>query len=176
MKLEILTKGYKLNKDLESLIEKKVQKLSKYFDDTANAVIHCKQEGKLSKFEITIKGTGVFFRAEAVSDDMSSNLDEALSRIERQVIKYADKSESKIKRISITPQDLLFFEEIPTFEDERIVKQKTYELTPIGVDEAMEALDNLGNTFYVFLNKETKNVNVIYRRLDGNFGLIEAIH
>ncbi|MDR0850489.1 MAG: ribosome-associated translation inhibitor RaiA [Christensenellaceae bacterium] len=176
MKLEILTKGYNLHKDLKELIEKKVQKLSKYFDDTANATIHCKQEGKLSKFEVTIKGTGVFFRAEAVSDDMSSNLDEALTRIERQVIKYSDKSESKIKRLTLAPQDLLFFKEIPTFEDERIVKHKTYELTPISVDEAMQTLDNLGNTFYVFLNKETKNVNVLYRRLDGNFGLIEAIH
>ena len=176
MKLEILTKGYNLRKDLRELIEKKVQKLSKYFDDSAAATINCKQEGNLGKFEITIIGTGVFFRAEAVSDDMSSNLDEALTRIERQVIKYSDKNESKIKRLSLSPQDLLFFNEIPTFKDERIVKQKTYELEPISVDEAMQNLDNLGNTFYVFLNKETKNVNVLYRRLDGDYGLIEAIH
>ena len=176
MKLEILSKGYNLRASFKDLIEKKVQKLSKYFDDTASAVVHCKQEGKLNKFEVTIRGKGVFFRAEAVSDDMQSNLDEALSRIERQVIKYSDKSDSKQKRLTVSPQDLLFFKELPTFQDERIVKNKTYELEPISVEEAMENLDNLGNTFYVFLNKETKNVNVLYRRLDGNYGLIEAIH
>jgi len=177
MKIEITSKYYTVKKDLKDLIEKKVDKLSKYFGSDAVANVVCKMESSdLCKMEVTIRSRGQYYRSEIVSGDMYANLDEALGKIERQVIKYGDKFETKVKRDTIRARDLLFTDSVPEFKDDRIVKHKTYELEPISVEQALINLDNLGNTFYIFVNKITKNVNVIYKRLDGNYGLIEAIH
>lgn len=174
MKIEITSKNYVVSDKLKDIIEKKVGKLDKYFNDDAIAKVNCKTDGNLNKLELTVRSKGLFYRAEVSSDNMYENIDLALPKVERQIVKYGDKFFTRLKKDSLN-KDYLFFDEAPVFKKADVVKKKTFELEPISVEDAKVFLDTIDNNFYVFLNRETGRVNVIYKRLDDNFGLIEAI-
>ena len=177
MKIEITAKNYEVSQKLRDIIERKVEKLNKYFDDDATVKVLCKQENNILKLELNIRSKGLFYRSEVAGDNMYENIDLALPKIERQIVKYSDKVKSKLKKGTKFTEDFVYIEKAPEPKEKKsVVKKKTYELEPIGVEDALMFLDNLDNTFYVFLNRETNKVNVIYRRLDGNFGLIETIY
>jgi len=175
MKIEINSKNYNVSEKLKDIIEKKVGKLDKYFNDDAIAKVNCKTEGNLNKLELTVRSKGLFYRAEVSSDNMYENIDLALPKVERQIIKYGDKFFTRLKKDSLN-KDYLFFDEEPVIKKTEVVKKKSFELEPISVEDAKVFLDTIDNNFYIFLNRETGNVNVLYKRLDGNLGLIEAIY
>ncbi len=175
MKVEISSKNYNVSDRLREVIEKKVAKLDKYFNDDAVAKVNCKMEGIIAKLELSIRSRGLFYRAEVTGENMYENIDLALPKVEKQIIKYGDKFYARLKKDSLN-KDYLFFAEEPVFKKQEVVKKKTFELEPISVEDAEVFLDTIDNNFYVFLNRETGNVNVLYRRNDGNLGLIEAIH
>lgn len=175
MKIEINSKNYNVSDKLKEIIEKKVGKLDKYFNDDAVAKVNCKMEGQSSKLELTIRSRGLFYRAEVLGDNMYENIDLVLPKVEKQIVKYGDKFFARLKKDSLN-QDFLFFEEKPVFSKPEVVKTKHFELEPISVKDAEMFLDTIDNNFYVFLNRETGRVNVLYRRNDGNLGLIDAIY
>jgi len=175
MKIEITSKNYNVSEKLKDIIEKKVGKLDKYFNEDAVAKVNCKTEGIINKLELTVRSKGLFYRAEVSSDNMYENIDLALPKVERQIIKYGDKFFTRLKKDSLN-KDYLFFDEAPIIPKSEVVKKKTYELEPISVEDAKMFLDTIDNNFYIFLNRETNRVNVIYKRLDNNYGLIEAIY
>ncbi len=175
MKIEITSKNYVVSDKLKDIIEKKVGKLDKYFNDDAIAKVNCKTDGNLNKLELTVRSKGLFYRAEVSSDNMYENIDLALPKVERQIVKYGDKFFTRLKKDSLNTKDYLFFDETPVFKKADVVKKKTFELEPISVEDAKIFLDTIDNNFYIFLNRETGRVNVLYKRLDNNFGLIEAI-
>lgn len=174
MKIEFNSKNYTISDKLKDIIEKKVSKLDKYFNDDAEAKILCKMEGNTAKLELSIRSKGLFYRSEVSSDNMYDNIDLALPKVERQIIKYGDKFFTRLKKDSLSGQDFLFFDELPVFKKPEVVRKKVFELEPISVEDAEIFLDNIDNNFYVFLNRETGRVNVLYRRNDGNLGLIEC--
>ncbi len=176
MKIEISSKNYTVSNKLEALIEKKVGKLEKYLEDDAAATIVCKQEGKLCKLELNVGSKGLFYRSEVKGENMYVNIDLALAKVERQIVKTADKFKSKLRKGADFSADFIYFDEKPSEETPKLVKTKTFELEPISVEDAQTFLENIDNTFYVFLNRDTNNVNVIYKRNDGNYGVIEAIY
>lgn len=175
MKIEITSKNYVVSDKLKDIIEKKVGKLDKYFNDDAIAKVNCKTDGNLNKLELTVRSKGLFYRAEVSSDNMYENIDLALPKVERQIVKYGDKFFTRLKKDSLN-KDYLFFDEAPVFKKADVVKKKTFELEPISVEDAKVFLDTIDNNFYVFLNRETGRVNVLYKRLDNNYGLIETIY
>lgn len=175
MKIEITSKNYVVSDKLKDIIEKKVGKLDKYFNDDAVAKVNCKTDGNLNKLELTVRSKGLFYRAEVSSDNMYENIDLALPKVERQIVKYGDKFFTRLKKDSLN-KDYLFFDEAPVFKKADVVKKKTFELEPISVEDAKVFLDTIDNNFYVFLNRETGRVNVLYKRLDNNYGLIETIY
>ncbi len=176
MKIEISSKNYSVSNKLESIIDKKVTKLEKYLDDDASAKVLCKQEGKLCKLELSVRAKGMLYRSEVTGENMYVNIDLALAKVERQIVKTADKFKSKFRKGADFNADFIYFDEKPEEETHKLVKTKTFELEPISVEDAQLALENLDNNFYVFLNQETNNVNVIYKRNDGNYGVIEVIY
>ncbi len=176
MKIEITAKNYEVSQKLRDIIEKKVQRLDKYFNDDATAKILCKQENNIFKLELNVRSKGLFYRAEVAGENMYENIDLALPKVERQIVKYSEKFRDKFRKGTDFATDFVYIEKAPEPKDKSVVKKKTYELEPIGVEDAMMFLETLDNNFYVFLNRETNKVNVIYRRLDGNFGLIETIY
>ncbi len=176
MKIEITSKNYTVTERLKELIEKKINRLDKYFEASASAKVNCKVESGLHKLELNIKNKGLFYRAEVTSNDMFENIDLALPKVEKQIIKYGDKFSQKFKKDSLKTKDYLFLTDIADIKKQSIVKKKVYELDPISVEDAQMFLENIDNSFYIFLNRDTNRVNVIYKRLDGNFGLIETIY
>ena len=176
MKIEISAKNYTVSTKLQALIEKKVGKLDKYLEDDAAANIVCKQDGKICKLELNVRSKGMFYRSEVQGENMYVNIDVALAKVERQIVKTADKLKTKFRKGADFNADFIYFDEKPEEETHKLVKTKTFELEPISVEDAQIALENLDNNFYVFLNRETNNVNVIYKRNDGNYGVIEVVY
>lgn len=175
MKIEINSKNYTVSEKLKDIIEKKVGKLDKYFNDDAVAKVNCKMEGTTSKLELTVRSRGLFYRAEVTGDNMYENIDLALPKVERQIVKYGDKFATRLKKDSLN-KNYLFFEEEPVFKKGEVVRTKSFELEPISVEDAKVFLETVGNNFYIFMNRESGRVNVLYKRNDGDFGLIDAIY
>ena len=175
MRIDILERNYKAREKLKDLIEKKVGRFEKYLgnDATCKVVLSSRKEG-VYKMEVSIQAKGLFVRSEVESDNMYVNLDTCLSKIERQVVKHRDKVSEITKVDLLDAADLLFFDEIPTFKKPSITKRKKYDLYPMSEQEAIEQLELVDNSFYVYLNQETQGVCVAYRRDDGDFGIIET--
>lgn len=174
MKIEIIERNYDVGIRLRTLLEKKIEKLNRYFQDTAIARVVCASEGKRFKLELTIKNKGNIYRSETYGENMYENIDIVLPKIERQIIKYYSKNRDKFKKNAMDVQSFEFIEEAPQNSEKTIYKHKVFDLDPILVEDAKEYLENLEHDFYVFLNAETGKVNVLYNRKDGELGLIEC--
>ena len=123
--------------------------------------------------EITINSAGLFIRSEVESDNMYNNIDLSMPKLERQIVKNNKKYKNKFAERLIA-DTLEFLDEEPASEPYKVVKKKTFELDPMTVEDAEAYMEAVGHSFYVFLNAETGEINVLYKRNDGNLGLIEA--
>ncbi len=170
MRIEISEKNCKAGEKLIGVVEKKVAKLDKYFDEDAICSVYLKQENKISKTELTIYYKGNMVRAEVAGDNFYDNIDEVLPKIERQIYKHKSKIESKLKKDAFVEKQLFFREEV--LPESKLVKTKTFQLTPMTTEEAADQLDMLGHSFYVFQDSETGEVRVVYLRDDGGIGLL----
>lgn len=174
MKIDIVERNYDVGVRLRTLIEKKIEKLNRYFTDEASAKVVCACEGKRFKLELTISNKGNLYRSETYGENMYENIDIVLPKIEKQIIKYYQKNKDKIKKTAMDLSTYEYIKEKPALEKKQIYKKKTFELVPIELCDAEEYLENLEHDFYVFLNAETGKVNVLYNRKDGELGLIEC--
>ena len=173
MKIEIINKNFQMSDQLRSLITEKVEKLDRYFTENASVNIVCSKVKETQKLELTIKDEGMLFRSEVISDDMYKNIDLALKKLERQVVKFSSKNQDKIRRPA--KELLLFNEEAAdlTPEDYKITKSKNFAINPLTPDEAVMELENSDHSFYVFINSKNGKVNIIYKRYEGNYGLLD---
>ncbi len=174
MKIEITQRNYVAKDKLVELIEKKIQKFEKYLDAGASAKVVLSKSGALERYkmEVTIKSRDLFVRSEVETDNMYANLDLCLAKIERQIVRISGKVKDAVK--SVDPMDLLFFDAVPEIKPAAIVKRKEFELDTLSEDDAMDKLELLDNDFYIYKDAETGNVNVLYKREDGNYGLIKT--
>ncbi len=176
MKISYTAKNYNVSDKFKEILEKKLNKLEKYFDDDVIVKVNCIEQAKQNKLEVTINSKGMFFRSEVTSDNMYNNIDLALPKIEKQIVKQGSKFKTKLKKDAFLSNELMFAE----LEEEKVlpklVKTKTFELDPLTVEDAESYMEALDHNFYIFLNAETGNVNVIYKRNDKNYGLIEVTY
>lgn len=176
MQIQIMAKNYTVSEKLEGIIREKVARLDRYFEDTASAKIVCSRVGKDNfKLELTIKDKGLLFRSEVMSDNMYQNIDLALPKVERQIVKYSSKIQDKLRK-NAKLNELLFnddfdFEIKP--EECKVSKTKNFNITPLTVNEAIMELENSDHAFYVYINPENGKVNVIYKRAEGDYGVID---
>jgi putative sigma-54 modulation protein len=175
MRISITSRNVEVSDSLKNLIEKKVQKLGRYFREDTEALVSLNLEKNRHIMEITVYFDGIVIRAEDHSSDMYTTLDNVLRKLERRIRKYRTRLEKKL-------HDGAFESETPLFgggddaeeEDEpRVVRTKTFAVKPMSVDEAILQMNLLGHSFFVFRNERTLEVNVVYRRNSGNYGLIE---
>ncbi|MBV1759333.1 MAG: ribosome-associated translation inhibitor RaiA [Dethiosulfatibacter sp.] len=172
MNTKIFGKNISVTDSLRDTVEKKISKLDKFFykDVEVNVVLSVEKLRQI--IEITVPFAGTVIRAEEVTDDMYSSIDSAVDAMERQIRKHKTKLQSKkhgqntIRFENIEPLDI---EE----EDLKIVKTKRFAVKPMSVEEAALQMDLVNHNFYVFLNADTEEVNVVYKRKDNNVGLIE---
>lgn len=169
MKIEIIAKNYQVNDKIGSVIEKKVAKLDKYFEDDSKCRVYLKKENRTCKLELEVNYKNNFLRAQAYADNFYDGIDLVVPKLERQIYKHRSKLESKLRRNALDSNE--FAEE--ELEPAKLVKTKQFKLAPMGLAEAMEEFELLGHDFYVFLDKESGKVKVLYMRDDGDMGLID---
>lgn len=172
MKYNIRGNKIDVTEAISDYIKNKVSKLEKYLDDNdeveAKAIVSAK--GRNQKIEITIWSGKYNIRAEVVNPDLYSAIDLVIDKLERQFKKYRGKLNIKrVKEEYISEIDELLEE-----EEQKIVRRKEVYLKPIDEEEAITQMELLGHSFFVFKNVETGKINVVYKRSDSDYGLIEA--
>ena len=172
MKIEIIDKKYKITKKFDQIVREKISRLDKYFGDDAQARVVASKQGKREKLEVTITNKGLLYRGEVESDNMYANIDSALPKIERQIVRQNEKRKS-IKKQKQREIPFEFIEKAPD-PIEEVFKKKVFNLVPETIQNAQEAMERVGHNFYIFLNSKTGRVNVLYRRNDNKFGLIDV--
>ena len=172
MKFIIIGKNIDVTPGLREAVESKLGKLGRYF--TPNTEIHVTlsvQKGH-QKIEVTIPVKGGLVRSEQESSDMYVSIDLVEEIIERQLKKYKNKIVDK-KQAAVAFSDLFINEEYDSNDEVDIVKVKKFAMKPMDPEEACVQMELLGHSFYVFLNSETEQVNVVYKRKGNTYGLIE---
>lgn len=173
MKIDIVGRNYKVSEKLKGLIEKKLGKFEKYFDKPATIKVVCSAERDRNKMELNFNAGSMFIRSEVESDNMYSNLDICVAKLEKQVVKYMGKTSKRVKTIDFN--DFEYFDELPEIVIPKITKRKQFKLVPMSEQEALMQMDMVGNDFFVFMNSATDTVCVLYKREDGDAGLIETV-
>jgi ribosome hibernation promoting factor len=172
MKVNIYGKNMQLTEALKEATIKKVERLDKFFQTDVEAKVVLSIERKNQKVEVTIPFNGRIARVEESSDDMYNSIDEAVESLEQQLRKYKTKLQDK-KHSS----ESIKFENFESLDDEenefKVVKTKKFAIKPMNIEEAVLQMDLLKHNFFVFLNADSEEVNVVYKRKDNNYGLIE---
>ena len=165
-------KNVEVTEALREYIDKKVGKLQRYFDTALRPQVNLMVQRENQRVEITIPLDGRMLRSEVDTDNMYASVDQAVDKIERQIRKY----KTRINRKSRQVQEPLQMQE-PVDEEEaespKLVRMKRFTMKPMDVEEAILEMNLLDHDFFVFTNSESYDVNVVYRRRDGNYGLIE---
>lgn len=178
MKIDLITKGFEPVDslgNLEKTVNKKYAKLDRYFHGDVEVTLVIKFERNLYKAEVTVPYSGYVFRVEEADEDAYSAANSVLDKLERQIIKYKSRYKNKFRSDDF--EDFPVSEEFEEIDDieSSIVKHKTYSKKPMTVEEAILQLDLTDRDFYVFTNGSTFEVNVVYRRNDGKYGIIEPV-
>lgn len=177
MKIKIFGKNIEVTEGIKNAVEEKLGKLDKYFNEEIRADVTLSVNRNEQKVEVTIPVKGNIIRAEEISEDMYASIDMVEETIERQLVKYKSKLIDKKKsyRDNFT-EDYIDAD----YEDEdesavKIVRTKSFGVKPMDPEEACVQMELLGHNFFVFLNADTDEVNVVYKRKGGTYGLIEPI-
>ncbi len=182
MQLVVKGKNMEINDRLREFVEGKITRLERVLPNMAEAEVElssAKTKSVDSRYavQITLKVNGALIRGEQSAADAYSAMDAVLDKIDRQIVRYKTKrgavqAKGKAAPSVTEPEEE---EEIEPAEEGqgRLVRVKHFAMKPMDVEEALEQMQLLGHDFFVFFNSETNSVNVVYRRRDGNFGLIE---
>ncbi len=161
---------------LKAYAEEKIARVKKYLFDPIDVHVVLAVEKKRHMAEITIVTNGITIYAEEETLDMYSAIDVTIDKIERQVKKYKEKIKGKksnhSKRLSVKMQ-VVSSESIESDTGHKVIKNKRFFVKPMSVEEAVMQMDLIHNDFLVFTNATSDEINVIYRRKDGDYGLIE---
>lgn len=173
MKFIISGKNIDVTEGLRSTIEQKLGKLERYFTPETDVIVTLSVEKSRQKIEVTIPIKGNIIRSEQVSDDMYVSIDLVEEVIERQIRKYKNKLIDKHQEGGVL-QAAFLEEDAETEDDEiKIVRTKRFGMKPMFPEDACVQMELLGHNFFVFSNAETDEVNVVYKRKDNTYGLIE---
>ncbi len=174
MKFIIIGKNLDVTPGLKEAVENKLGKLERYFTPDTEVYVTMSVQRERQKIEVTIPVKGGLIRSEEVSTDMYVSIDLVEEIIERQLRKYKNKLIARHQEGGNFKQE--FIEQDDVSEDEgeiRIVRTKKFGFKPMYPEDACVQMELLGHDFFVFRNAETDEVNVVYRRKNGTFGLIE---
>ncbi|OUS75123.1 ribosomal subunit interface protein [Paenibacillus sp. MY03] len=179
MNYNIRGQRFQVTDALRDYVEKKLSRLERYFESPITSEINVTLSVTKAQHtvEVMIPLVGVMLRAEDKSEDMYASIDMVVDKLERQIRKYKTKVNRKFRQGSGVRA--LFREEgsavsvLEEEEDLELVRTKRHILKPMDVEEAILQMNMVGHNFFVFANAESKEVNVVYRRSDGKYGLIE---
>ena len=179
--MELIIKGrnIEITDRLRDYAEKKMGKLDRYLPTINEVWVELSVEGARAAHDrqvcqVTVRANGTILRAEERSDDMFTSIDAVLDKIYRQIARYKGKRQNRWRSAGIQPEPLpLEIEEEEEEETSAIVRFKRFPVTPMSPEEAVEQMELLGHDFFVFFNADEGQINVLYRRKDGNYGVIQ---
>jgi putative sigma-54 modulation protein len=156
---------------LKSYSVEKMSKFEKYLSSISEAVVTLSVEKYRHKAEVLMKVNGYLIQAESVTGEIYSSIDEVVEKLEKQVVKYKEKLQTFRKSDKKNVEDIA--EKAGTTGN--IIKYKKFEMKPMSPEEAVDQMDLLDKNFFIFANLASGDINVVYRRDDGNYGLIEPV-
>jgi putative sigma-54 modulation protein len=166
---------------IREYVEKKISKLERYFTEAPEAKVNVNlrfNQDKSSKVEVTIPLPNLVLRAEETNIDMYAGIDLISDKLERQIRKHKTKVNRKFREKGDIPITFTTFDNTEVLdhdeEDLELVRTKRFDLKPMDSEEAILQMNLLGHSFYVFNNSDTNRTNVVYKRKDGRYGLIET--
>ncbi len=158
---------------LRDYAREKVSRIKKYVGTPADVAVVLSLEKHRHQAEITLNTNGITVNAKDVTEDMYAAIDLAVDKLERQVKKHKEKLKDHKPGERTARYNIVSSEPALPAQGERIIKTESIFIKPMSVDEAIMQIDVMNNDFLVFTNAQTQKVNVLYRRRDGNLGLIE---
>ncbi|MGI6486155.1 MAG: ribosome-associated translation inhibitor RaiA [Thermoanaerobacterales bacterium] len=174
MKVNVSGKNVTITNALKEYAVKKVGKIERFFEGELEAQVTLKVEKDRHIVEVAVPMNGILLRGEAETHDMYSSIDLVIEKLEKQIEKYKTKLARSIKKSPIKIKST--FEKRSNSKNQtepKIVKVKRFAIKPMDTEEAIMQMDLLGHDFFVFSNAISNEVNVVYKRRDGNYGLIE---
>ena len=179
MDLSIKGKNVEVTDRLNDYVEQKIGKLDRYLPTISEVRVELSTEGARAAqdrqvCQVTVRANGTILRAEERSDDMFTSIDAVLDKMYRQIARYKGKRKNRWRGAAVAVEPLPLEAE-ETFDEEtsNIVRTKRFRMTPMNPDEAVEQMELLGHDFFVFYDPDEGQINVIYRRKDGDYGLLQ---
>ena len=189
MQLTIKGRNLEVNDQLRGYVEKKLGKMDRYLPDIQEMRVELAEEQsrKASEREVvqvTIRSNGSLLRAEVRSGDIYSAVDGAAEKLQVQIKRYKGKRRRKLEKAQIHAAEIEEMEALSEatapvvdedegFFDGQIVRRKRVAMAPMSEEEAVDQMELLGHDFFVFFNAREAAINVLYRRTDGNYGLLQ---
>jgi len=185
--MQIILKGknVEITDWLREYVEKKVNRLDRYLPDIQEARVELSVQKTRSSqdrqvAQLTVRGNGLILRAEERTDDMFAAIDAVLDKMHRQIARYKGKRIDRWQgqgpnrgEIEMPPLETDVLEELAEEKERRIVRVKRFAVSPMDEEEAIEQMELLGHDFFIFFNPDSGRMSVLYRRKDGNYGLLE---
>lgn len=174
MKLNFTGKNMEITDALRDVTEKKLGKLDKYFQKDIEGNVTFSSEKNRKIIEVTINLPGTIIRAEESTDDMYASIDKTVDVLERQIRKHKTKLQKRYQNNeTIRFENVLPLPMEDDSEKPKLVRKKKFGLKPMSSEEAILQMELLRHNFYVFLDSDNEGVSIVYKRKDGNYGLIE---
>lgn len=178
MAITVRGKNIEITPALKDYVAKRVGKVTKYFDGASvgeiTAILTVNKGRHI--VEVTVPINGILLRGEESTTDMYASIDLVIEKLEKQIEKYKTKLSRKLKSGSFKTDLIPAAPPVPHLDSEdefSIVKTKRFAVKPMSADEAVMQMNLINHDFFVFMNADTEEVNVVYRRKDGQYGLIE---
>jgi putative sigma-54 modulation protein len=177
MKFIISGKNIEVTEALKERVTKKIGKLEKFFNP--NTEVHATLSVQKTRqiIEVTIASNGIVLRAEESNEDMYASIDKVADILERQIRRNKTRLEKKLREGAFRQESIQMDTSVDENVDEehefKVVRSKKFAIKPMTLEEAILQMNLLGHAFYMFSNAETKEVNVVYKRKNGDYGLIE---
>ena len=186
MRIQTIGKGMEVGERMHAQVERKIGKLDRYLKKETDVMVTLLSERNTHVIEVTIPMNGIVLRAEEISSEsMNAALDLVVDKLVRQIRKHKTRLSKRLRddafgdreRIEPIPVEALLEsdddDEMFDASMGKVVRTKRFAIKPMSVEEAMMQMDLLGHSFFMFLNADTEEVNVLYNRKDGDYGLIE---
>ena len=173
MKINITGRKVNLRDNFKQLAQKKLSRFDRIFDEDAEANVMVTVEKNRQTVEITIRQRGMIYRAENTQLEMNEALDHAISALGRQSRKNKAKLDKQIHSAALEQYVMEYYNSEEEPEEYKVVRVKHFAVKPMHVEEAILQMNMLDHQFYMFRNEETGEINVVYARKDGGYGLLE---
>ena len=174
MQITINARNMQLSDALEAMLHKKIYKLDRYFQDDTPVKVTLSMQRNWQTMEVTILYYGGLLRAEETTDDMYTSIDGVLAKLEKQILKHRTRLEKRLKEGAFEGHDAPVFAD--RFEEPagapQIARVKHFGISPMEPEEAILQMELLSHSFFMFINPANGQPNVVYKRKNGQYGLL----